>query len=122
MPNPCRNSGTCFVSGSDDTYVCLCDTGFTGVDCEIGKVPVDTLILIFTNIALIPVLSVNTIYHVFPKSVFFCLSTLNISCYFSTILFIFGILRDDHYIFLTTGVLYVACGSFILDLFIQFIF
>ncbi|XP_033640186.1 low-density lipoprotein receptor-related protein 2-like isoform X3 [Asterias rubens] len=31
---PCMNEGTCFVSGSRDTYVCLCTDGFTGVSCE----------------------------------------------------------------------------------------
>ena len=34
--NPCQNGGAC----ADDlnTYVCTCRAGFTGVNCQIGKV------------------------------------------------------------------------------------
>jgi hypothetical protein len=32
---PCKNGGQCY--DIDDSYMCSCNTGFTGYDCEIGK-------------------------------------------------------------------------------------
>ena len=34
MPNPCENGGNC-TAGVE--YSCTCVTGFTGTDCETGK-------------------------------------------------------------------------------------
>ena len=31
-PNPCLSGGTC--TDGVDSYICECDTGYTGVDCE----------------------------------------------------------------------------------------
>lgn len=33
--NPCHNGGTC--QSLTDSYICGCQSGFTGQDCQIGK-------------------------------------------------------------------------------------
>ena len=33
-PNPCQNLRTCIPDLTDQTYICLCDGGFTGTNCE----------------------------------------------------------------------------------------
>ncbi|XP_072035205.1 uncharacterized protein [Amphiura filiformis] len=33
-PNPCMNSGTCFLGDQSVPYFCLCQEGFVGVNCE----------------------------------------------------------------------------------------
>ncbi|XP_020623472.1 EGF-like repeat and discoidin I-like domain-containing protein 3 [Orbicella faveolata] len=36
--NPCFNNGTCVLKGlTDKKYVCMCQTGYRGERCEIGK-------------------------------------------------------------------------------------
>ena len=35
-PDPCDNGGTCSAS-DDGYYVCTCPTGWTGINCDIGK-------------------------------------------------------------------------------------
>ena len=33
--NPCENGGTC--TDMEDGYMCACESGFTGSDCETGN-------------------------------------------------------------------------------------
>ena len=35
MPNPCENGGNC-TDGVNE-YLCTCISGYTGTDCETGK-------------------------------------------------------------------------------------
>lgn len=50
--NPCRNAGTCTVSGTGNTYTCTCAPGYTGNNCEINIRPGKTLIDLFIVILL----------------------------------------------------------------------
>lgn len=35
--NPCQHEGACTINESEDGYVCNCNAGFSGTNCEIGK-------------------------------------------------------------------------------------
>ena len=36
LPSPCQNNGTCVNEGLTG-YKCLCEVGWLGTNCEIGK-------------------------------------------------------------------------------------
>ena len=42
MPSPCENGGNC-TDGVNE-YICNCVTGYTGTDCETGKLLLQTVL------------------------------------------------------------------------------
>ncbi len=43
--NPCLNGATCNVSNNLTLYVCSCLAGFSGVNCQISGILVDSFII-----------------------------------------------------------------------------
>ena len=35
--NPCLNGATCAVTGTGNTYICTCRSGYSGTNCQICK-------------------------------------------------------------------------------------
>ena len=45
IPNPCENNGKC-IQTSDDGYHCVCENGYTGVNCESGEWHVNSMTIV----------------------------------------------------------------------------
>ena len=66
MPSPCENGGNC-TDGVNE-YICNCVTGYTGTDCETGKLLQIALLkecpFIYMDVCIFQIVNM-VIYHVY---------------------------------------------------------